>query len=120
MWGSLSSGCGCHLAPAPLKIPDFILKIFFRIHNYSLCTGRTLVCGTFDGSEVANGEKCMHDACVTDVWLLRVTQGPRRHRAGGPGPGARCKAVARFRVLYARWGGGGEPERGRGCGGGVN
>ena len=44
----------------------------------------------------------MHDACVTDVWLLRVTQGPRRHRAGGPGPGARCKAVARVRVLYAR------------------
>ena len=26
VWGSLSSGCGCHLTPAPLKIPDYIKK----------------------------------------------------------------------------------------------
>ena len=26
VWGSLSSGRGCHLAPAPLKIPNYILK----------------------------------------------------------------------------------------------
>ena len=24
VWGSLSSGCGCHLAPAPLKIPNIL------------------------------------------------------------------------------------------------